>query len=125
MGGQKLNVLFYFLFFFFAKVIHFVKFESIFSFNVPTTYMHLHYMTLHSIHSYMFRHYNAIFREFKPSLKHFVVMWITAMNFMAFCTSCCEYQFVYRKVYEFCNVLCTLCICRIITQLNIKYVRNI
>lgn len=56
--------------------------------------MSLQYMTLQSIHSDVFWNDNAIFREYIPSLKQFIVKWITSMNFMTFCTSCCEYQFV-------------------------------
>ena len=59
-----------------------------------TKYMHLKYMTLQSYYSDMFRNDNTIFREYIPSLKQFIIKWITFMNFMTFCTSCCEYQFV-------------------------------
>ena len=80
--------------------------------------MHLQYMTLQSIHFDMFRHDKVIFREYIPSVKQFIVKWITSMNFMTFCTSCCHYHFFVHKLYELSNVLCTLCVCRIITQLR-------
>jgi hypothetical protein len=59
--------------------------------------MYLQYTALQSLHSDTFRHDDAIFREYTPSLKPIKVNWITFINFIAINTSCCQYHLVCRK----------------------------
>jgi hypothetical protein len=57
---------------------------------VPTKYTE-QYVALRSLHFYMFRHDNAILRQYSPSLKRLIVKLITSMNLslLVHCTSHC------------------------------------
>jgi len=65
--------------------LQFKYFHIVHQLNALTTYI---YMTSQSLHSGMFWHYIANFRQNLPSLKTFIVKWITTMKFITFNEFC-------------------------------------